>query len=194
MTNLTYGVDLAISTVDHAQTEAENERKLQSEIQVLWSAHQAGKTTARRTKDELKILRVDLGGKLFELKAVLVRTGRSGGWAAYLRSQGFARATVERYISQHEHVLSPRQIDSPETISEPSEDDVRRLVRRLMPQLRKVLKTPAWMEWFTVEVEYQWEALDASSASGRLAEAGPVPRGDSGGPNKTDVILLSDAA
>jgi hypothetical protein len=194
MTNLTYGVDLAISTVEHAQTEDENERRLQSEIEALWSAHQAGKTTARRTKDELKILRVDLGGKLFELKAVLVRTGRSGGWAAYLRSQGLARATVERYIRQHEHILSPRQIDSPETISEPSEADVRRLVRRLMPQLRRVLKTPAWREWFTVEVEYQWEALDAGSANGRLDEACPVPRGDSCGPNNTDVILLSDAA
>jgi hypothetical protein len=194
MNNLTYGVDLAISTVEPVQTEAENERKLQSEIQVLWAAHQTGKTTARRTKDELKILRVDLGGKLFELKAVLVRTGRSGGWAAYLRSQGLARATVERYISQHEHVMSPGQIDSPETISEPSEEAVRRLVRRLMPQFRRVLKTPAWLEWFTVEVEYQWKALDASSTNGRLDEAGPVPRGNSGGSHNTDVVLLSDAA
>jgi hypothetical protein len=192
MTDVTYGVDLALPAAESAQAEAENEGKLRSEIQALWSAHQVGKTTSKRTKEELKILRLDLGHKLYELKATLVRTGRGGGWAAYLRLCDLPRATGERYIKQHAALLQPKVIDSPETFSEPSEEDVRRLVRNLMPRLRRVLVTQSWLEWFMAEVEHQWETTDASPGCERVDEAGPCAE-DSGDP-KTAFVPLFDAA
>jgi hypothetical protein len=61
--------------------------RLQSEIKSLWSAHQVGKATVKHTKEELKTQRLDLGRKLYEMKSILARTGRGGGWAAYLRTK-----------------------------------------------------------------------------------------------------------
>jgi hypothetical protein len=191
--DMTCGVYLTLPTVESARPLDESEATLNNEIKSLWSAHQIGRATAKRTKQELKILRLDLGAKLCEMKAILVRAGRSGGWAAYLRSQDLPRATAERYIGRVEVLSNPNQIEPRETISEPTAEDVRRLVRSLMPRLRRVLKTPAWMEWFTVEVQYQWESADASSTAVRVDEAEVVP-GDSGGPSKTVVLALTPAA
>jgi hypothetical protein len=194
MTDMTYGVNFAPLAVESAQPESEIEAELKSEIKSLWSAHLVGKTTAKRTTVELKALRLDLGLKLCLMKSILVRTGRGGGWAAYLRSCEVPRASAERYIHQHELVLNPKQIDLPETFSEPSDEDVRRLVRSLMPRLRRVLKTASWMEWFLVEVQYQWETADASTTGGQRDEAAPDAKGNSGDPSRTEVALLSDAA
>ncbi len=57
---------------------AEADDTLKREIPQLWSPHQVGRVTSKRTKEELKILRLDLGRKLYELKASLARTGRLG--------------------------------------------------------------------------------------------------------------------
>jgi hypothetical protein len=194
MTDMTYEMKFDVPTVESAQTEGEIEVKLMNEIKSLWSAHQVGRATAKHTKEELKCLRLDLGLKLCLMKSILVRTGRGGGWAAYLRSCELPRASAERYIRQHELVLSPKQIDSPETFSEPSDEDVRRLVRKLMPRLRWVLKTASWMEWFLVEVQNQWETADASATGAQRDEAAPGAKGNSGDPSGTEVALLSGAA
>jgi hypothetical protein len=113
MTDVTDEANVTLPAVESAQTEGETEAKLNSEIKSLWSAHQASKVTAKQTKDELKALRLELGRRLHEMKSLLVRTGRSGGWAAYLRSHDLPRASVERYINKHEALLKRRQIDSP---------------------------------------------------------------------------------
>jgi hypothetical protein len=105
--------NLAPFALESAQAESEIEDRLKDEIRSLWSVHRVGKARAQPTKEQLKTLRLDLGGKLCELKATLVRTGRAGGWAAYLRSQDLPRASGERYIRQHELLLNPKQIDSP---------------------------------------------------------------------------------
>jgi hypothetical protein len=185
-----YGMNFAPLAGESEQTETEVEGKLTSEIRALWSAHRIGKATVKRTKEELKTLRLDLGGKLYEMKVLLARCGRGGGWAAYLRSQDLPRATAERYIKQ----LNPKQIDSSETFSEPDEEDVRRLARRILPKLRKALKTATWMELFLVELQYLWERADADSTDARVDEAGPAAQGDSGSPSETEMVLLSAAA
>jgi hypothetical protein len=120
-------VNVALPTVESAQTGNETEANLNSDIKSLWTAHQTSTATAQHTKEELEALRFDLGLKLREMKVILVRTGRGGGWAAYLRSHGLPRASAERYINQHEALLKPETNRLTETISEPSEDDVRRL-------------------------------------------------------------------
>jgi hypothetical protein len=194
MTDMTYGMNFDVPTVESAQTEGEIEANLQSEIKSLWSAHQVGKATAKHTKEELKCLRLDLGHKLYEMKSILARTGRGGGWAAYLRLHGLPRATAERYIGQHEASMLPDTKRVSESITETTGDDVRRLVRSLLPRLRKFLTTPSWVEWFLVEVAFQLETADASPTGGGVEEAAPAAKGDSGDSSKTEGAPLTQAA
>jgi hypothetical protein len=194
MTDTTQEGQLAPFAIESAQTESEIEDRLKNEIKSLWSVHQEGKARAQKTKEQMKTLRLDLGQKLCEMKAILARTGRSGRWAAYLRSQDLPRATAERYIDRHEALSNPKQIESCEAIPETTAEDVRRLVRNLMPRLRRVLKTQSWMEWFLTEVQYQWETADSDSTGGRVNDSGPVAEGDSGDPNGTEATALSAAA
>lgn len=76
----------ADATVDHnaptpAPIDAEVEAKLSAEIVELWGEQKNGKATVRRTRMELKVLRLTLAEKLHLMKSILVRSGRRGGWA-----------------------------------------------------------------------------------------------------------------
>jgi hypothetical protein len=138
------------------ETDSEIESRLTEEIRSLWAAHQDSKTASKQSKDRLKAVRSELAEKLHSMKSLLVRTGRNGGWAAYLRTNRLARATADRYVSRHESLLNPpSEKRLAESISEPTEDDVRRLVRSLLPRLRRVLTTREWVDWFAEEVALQ---------------------------------------
>jgi hypothetical protein len=76
--------------VDHdvpAQPNSGAEATLATEIASLWNNHKDSKAAVRRTRAEVKALRRGLGEKLHQMKSLLARTGRGGGWASYLRSQ-----------------------------------------------------------------------------------------------------------
>jgi hypothetical protein len=91
-----------------APIDTEVEAKLSAEITVLWATQKDNKATVRRTRAQLKELRLELGAKLHTMKTILARTGRGGGWAAYIRSQKLPLTTVDRYVAQHEAALAPR--------------------------------------------------------------------------------------
>ena len=155
------------------QSDSEIENRLTEEIQSLWTAHQETKNASKRSKDELKAIRSELAEKLHAIKALLVRTGRGGGWAAYLRSTKLARATADRWVAMHEAAVNP----SPEkrlneAISEPTEEAIRRLVHSLLPRLRRILTTREWVDWFAEEVAHQLvmgerSPVDRQSLAGR---------------------------
>jgi hypothetical protein len=155
MPDATQEVNVDLSASTSPQTDNQTEAKLNSDIKSLWTTHQTTTATAKRTKEELEDLRFDLGLKLCEMKSILVRTGRGGGWAAYLRTHGVPRASAERYIKQYEAIFNPQKNRLTDTLSEPSQDDVRRLVHRLLPRLRKVLTTPGSVSLFVDEVVRQ---------------------------------------
>lgn len=137
------------------QTEAEIESRLTEEICSLWAAHQETNTAAKRTKDELKVVKRDLAEKLHAMKSLLTRTGR-GGWSGYLRSQKLPRATADRYVSRHESLLiPPAEKRLSEAITETTEDGIRRLVRSLLPKLRPLLTSRDWVDWSAEEVALQ---------------------------------------
>jgi hypothetical protein len=190
MTVLTDEVTGTVATVESAQTANESEVKLTSEIKLLWSSHQTSTATAKRTKEELENLRFDLGLKLREMKSILVRTGRRGGWSSYLRSHGVPRASAERYIKQYEAIFNPPKNRLSDTISEPSEEDVRRLVRSLLPKLRKVLTTPESVSLFVDEVAQQLQASVADISAGKIG-TGQVEMVNSGGPGLTNVPTVA---
>jgi hypothetical protein len=155
MPDVTQEVNVDLSASTSPQTDNQTEAKLNSDIKSLWTAHQVTTATAKRTKEALEDLRFDLGLKLCEMKSILVRTGRGGGWAAYLRSHDLPRASAERYIKQYEAIFNTEKNRLSDTISGPSEEDVRRLVRSLLPRLRKVLTTLESVSLFADEVGRQ---------------------------------------
>jgi hypothetical protein len=186
------GLNATLVVVESVPTEVEIENKLHSEILSLWVTHQVGKAVARKSNEELRTLRLDLGKKLYEMKSILARNGRGGGWTPYLRANGFARATADRLAHMHETSLEPETKCLAEAIPETTAEDVRRLVRSLLPRLRKVLTTPSWVEWFLVEIAFQLNTADASLTSG--VDADPAAKDDSAYLGKVEVAPLTQAA
>jgi hypothetical protein len=185
MTDVTDGLNVTLPATESAKAESETEAKLTSEIKSLWTAHRTNTATAKETKEELEALRFDLGEKLREMKSILARTGRGGGWAAYLRSHGVPRASAERYIKQYEDIFNTKKNRLSDTISEPTEDDVQRLVRSLLPRLRKVLTTTRSISLFVDEVERQLQA-PVGDLSGGTSGSGEVKMGDHSGSGTTE--------
>jgi hypothetical protein len=143
------------------QSNTEAEGILSAEIAALWSVQKNGKATVRRTRAELKALRLTLAEKLHAMKATLVRTGRGGGWASYLRSQKLPLATADRYVAEHEIRLSPpaNNLLSGELV-EPTEDDIRQLVLKLSPRLSRVLISQESVHNFVNELLSHLSAAD----------------------------------
>jgi hypothetical protein len=135
-----------------AQVETLDEAHLAMQITDLWLTHREAKASARKTRDELKAVRCQIGEKLHALKAHLARTGRGGGWASFLRSNRIPRASADRYVSRHEASLHPPTNRLTEPFSEPTEEEIRGLVRRLIPKLRQMLTTVNAVDHFYDEL------------------------------------------
>jgi hypothetical protein len=149
---------------DNLQTapiDSESETNLTAEIVKLWGVHKDGKATVRRTRAELKALRLELGAKLHTMKSILVRTGRGGGWAGYLRSQRLPLATADKYVAEHAASLTPPEEKLlEEELSKPTVDQVRQLAQKLLPQLCDVLTTTELVHEFIDELFWSLEAAE----------------------------------
>lgn len=132
--------------------EAETEQRLADEIRELWAIHVAAKTTVKKTKEEIKATRQRLSERLYEMKQLLAKPGKNGGWSSFLRSQGIAKATADRLVRAHEKPIGPHPNVVSEQVSEPSRDDVGRFIDSLWPKLDRNLPTPKsayhFLWWF----------------------------------------------
>ena len=106
--------------------DSEIESKIDEAIASLWSTHQEFKGSAKQTTLKLQELRRQLGERLWAMKCVLVRSGRAGGWAAYLRTHRLPRATADRYVNQHQASMAPTANRLTEAITEPTIADVKK--------------------------------------------------------------------
>jgi hypothetical protein len=98
------------------------------------------------------------------MKLLLARAGRSGGWAAYLRSQKLPLATADRYVREHETRLSPSARLLSEDLSEPkTEDEIRRYAQKLIPRLSRLLTTQEDSYYFIHELVAHIPAADYRS-------------------------------
>jgi hypothetical protein len=189
----------ADTTVNHnaptaASIDTEAETKLTVAIVKLWGDHKDGKIAARLTRAEMRSLRLELGSKLHAMKATLVRTGRSGGWAAYLRVQKLPLATADKYVAEHAASLnSPERKLLKEELPEATIDEVRKLAKKMLTKLELVLTTAELVHGFLDELFWNLEAAegretddglevfrtsheDASSVEAQAAElAEPTP-------------------
>ena len=85
----------------------DEETALTTTIGQLWATHVDRKATAKRTKEELATIRLGLGEQLQKMKLLLVGTGRSGQWSAFLRQQQIPRCTGDRLVQSYERSLTP---------------------------------------------------------------------------------------
>jgi hypothetical protein len=123
-----------------APIDTEAEAALSTEILKLWRDHKNGNASVRRTRAEMKTLRLELGSKLHAMKAILVGTGREGRWAPYLREQKLPVATANRHVAEHQaRIAQPAEKLLTEQHVEPTADDARKLAAKLLPSLSRTL-------------------------------------------------------
>jgi hypothetical protein len=144
-------IEPALSAPTSGHHLSHNEDQLSQEIKLLWSAHAKTKNETRQSRQELTKLRRELGKQLCQFKSLLVRTGRSGGWSAFLRDQNIPRTTAERYIEKHERLLQPSNCPSG-TVTGLSTDSVAELIKKLRPRLIRHLTTPEAVYKFFTEI------------------------------------------
>jgi hypothetical protein len=146
---------LEVGAGESAMAVCRPEGQLTADISSLWSAHKEAKASVRKTRGELKALRSQLGRKLHEMKSLMARSGRGGGWSAFLRGCGVPRASADRYVRAHEASLVPPTNRPTEAFSEPTEEEIRGLVRKLLPRLRRYLVSPRAVDHFYNQISSQ---------------------------------------
>jgi hypothetical protein len=109
------------------------EAELTREIADLWAVHVQTQQVVGKTKEELKSLRDKLGERLYQMKLLLVRPGRNGGWRSFLQSHGIARPTADRLVTAHAQSLRPDELNvlSEQIPAEPTEAQLGKLVAQV---------------------------------------------------------------
>lgn len=119
----------------------EDESFLTTEIAQLWESHKGFQSIIKQESQSLRELRGLLGKYLFHLKQVLAKPGRSGQWSSWLASQRIPRATADRLAAKYQRSLDPDGNCVSEAISEPTEEEIQKLLKTISPRLVRVLRT-----------------------------------------------------
>ena len=106
---------------------------------------------AVQSKEYLSEIRHQLGERLCEVKKLVARPGRGGGWSAFLAAQGIPRASADRYVQRYEKTLHPDSNCLDESI-ESTELAVRKLFAALWPRLRRVITSKEALDLFIREL------------------------------------------
>jgi hypothetical protein len=131
---------------DGLEVEAAVERHITN----LWADREKKKSSLiktkdslRTTKEQLSIMRAELGKHFFELKTLLATPGRAGRWADFLREVSIPRATADRYAESHKRLLEGDHGKRlTESIPLPTEAAIKKMVEKLTPGLVRALPTP----------------------------------------------------
>jgi hypothetical protein len=173
--------------VDTSAARSSEEELIVIEIAQLWTKHLAAQASFeknteehtkaqgsfRKSRAELKDLRDKLSKLLHELKPLISRPGRSGGWSSFLVDQRIPRSTADGLIRKREKMLAAngeancpsRQIvDSPETA-------IRRYLQGLWPKLSQVVNTPEELEMFITALKETAEKTFAATADSSTSPA-----------------------
>lgn len=127
----------------HPAATSPDESVLTSQIVQLWLVHQDCQSAIKQETQQFRSLRSELGKRLHQMKALLARPGRSGGWSAWLKERRIPRATADRLVTKFERSLNPDGNCLTAQFTEPTDQEIQSLLDKLLPKLRRVLKTPA---------------------------------------------------
>lgn len=145
------------------------EAQLADSIKELWRVHSHAQGAARKTREELKLIRNNPSERLHQLKVVLARHSRGGAWSSFLQTQQIPRSTADRMCSSYEKTLAAADGNCPsEQIQEPTEVIIRRYVTAWWPELSKVLPTREAVEMFITELRSAAEkCFDTQEGAGQ---------------------------
>jgi hypothetical protein len=128
--------------------DSQNVRTLRDEIASLWSTHLSTKNAARATNEELRTIRAKLGEQLCRVKEMLAKPGRGGQWSSFLAERQIPRASADRLVARHLRSLDPTANCVTEPVSEPTEEEVRKLFASVWPKLRRTLRSQQNLDLF----------------------------------------------
>jgi len=137
-------------------TSYETEQRLATQIGELWSIHTQAQAAAAQSKEHLSQIRHQLGERLCEVKKLVARPGRGGGWSAFLAAQGIPRASTDRYVQRYEKTLHPDSNCVNESI-ESTELAVRKLFAAVWPRLRRVITSKEALDLFIRELTVAYD-------------------------------------
>jgi hypothetical protein len=156
------------AVVESTAAPSPEEKRLTIEIERLWTKHVAAQATfdknsgehtktedsCRKSRAELKELRDHLAKLLHELKPLISRPGRGGGWSGFLTKKGIPRSTGDTLVRAYKKTLSSEEKNCtteqiPEQpVTERRETTIRSYLQGLWPRLSQVVKTPEDLEIF----------------------------------------------
>jgi hypothetical protein len=166
----------------------EIERNLATQIGELWSIHTQAEAAAVQSKEHLSQIRHKLGERLCEVKKLVARPGRRGGWSAFLAAQGIPRASADRYVQQYQQTLHPDSNCLDESI-ESTELGVRRLFAAVWPRLRRVITSGEALDLFVRELTTAYDERAVHQCEkGIAANSAPQPALEPVGANPERVL------
>jgi len=186
-----------IPTANSPEADSETEQILAAAITDLWSFHVQAQTIARKTNEELKAIRRNLGERLHAMKRLLARPGRAGQWTSFLNQHGIPRTTADRLVSSHAKSLAPDTNSTAGEIREPSDVEISKLFTAIWPRCEKVLTTPKsqydllrcfisrsglaheWQDHYIIVCEPGYQPVqDSEQHAGDTISHGPSDDGD----------------
>jgi hypothetical protein len=135
-------LDAAISETPQADGPSQDESVLTTGITQLWQVHCDYQTSIKHETEQFRALRNKLGKLLHQMKELLARPGRNGQWSAWLKERAIPRATADRLVLKYERTLHQNANCLTESISEPTEEEIQKVFFKVLPKLRRVLRTP----------------------------------------------------
>ncbi|MDP9052205.1 MAG: hypothetical protein M3O31_16020 [Acidobacteriota bacterium] len=155
-----------VTVDDNGQTSAsidlEAEARLSAQITRLYVEQRNGKASMKRTRAELRALKLELSAKLHLMKSMLVGTGRGGGWASYLRAQHLPLSSADRLVAEHEATLAPttKKVLT-EDIPKARIEEVQVMARKMAAKLNGILTSQELLYAFARELVWNIEVAEA---------------------------------
>ena len=156
-------------SVQTVPIDPEAEARLSEEIMKLWVNQKDGQAAARRTRSELKALRLELGAKLHTMKAIRARTGRGGGWASYLRAQHLPLSSADRLVAEHEATLAPLEEKVPNgEVSTVTIAEVQTMARKMASKLDRLLTSQELVYAYVHELLWNLDVAEVTDTDDGL--------------------------
>jgi hypothetical protein len=143
------------------------------EIEQLWAKHVTVQATFeknneehtkvqgsfRKSREELKEVRDKLSRLLHEIKPLISRPGRGGGWSSFLAERQISRSTADALVRKCEKTITSKGEAncSGQQITEQPETAIRGYLLRQWPMLSQLLKTREHLEVYVSALEEKAE-------------------------------------
>jgi hypothetical protein len=132
----------AVISPDYSKEELQDEKFLSETITELWTTRQHYSTEVKYERQCIRGLDSRLGQMFFQLKSILAKPGRNGGWSSWLAERNISRATADRLVVRFARSRGLYNRLPHEASPEPTELQIKALCANIWPRCEKTLTTP----------------------------------------------------